>query len=63
MTKAEFIAELRGIDTGGSPFASDPEVWGAIIGAYLSVKHYQEAQRKERQRKADPSDNSNDDGA
>ena len=37
MTKAELIAELRSIVTGGSPFNSDVEVASAAHGAARAI--------------------------
>lgn len=37
MTKAELIAELRGIVTGGSAFSDDLEVASAAVGAGRAV--------------------------
>lgn len=37
MTKAELLAELRGIETGGSPFSSDTEVGEAAQGAAKAI--------------------------
>lgn len=62
MTKAEFIAECRGIETKGSDFWNDPEVWGAVWGACLSVKQYQ-AEATKTPQPPDPSDNGGDDMA
>lgn len=46
MTKVDFIAELRGIETGGSAHCNDPEVWGCIHGAALAVQRIQNERRE-----------------
>lgn len=61
MEKADLIAELRGMDTHASEYWNDPEVWGAVLCAAITVRSLMREQKSEPA--PDPSDNSGDDGA